>query len=287
MSETNFSLIDLKALSKPAEKLIESVSIAIGALYEPTKIRRKAKADADAAVILAKNQEETQEIEVRASERLRNREVRRQKNIEGITRNALDELPASVSDTPVDEDWIYQFFENCQDISNEQMQSLWSKLLAGEVTAPGKFSLRTLNLVKNLREEDAHIFTKFCTFVWKSSAGPIPFILDIENELVKNTGLNFSTFLHLDSLGLINFDNITGFELKDTSTILLRYFDKRYVVALPEGQTQLKIGTSLLTIVGKELFPISGAKKSENHLSEMINKWHQQGLQVVENNPPS
>jgi hypothetical protein len=48
-----FSLIDLKALSEPACKLIETVGYAIGALYEPTRIVRKAKAEAKAMKVQA------------------------------------------------------------------------------------------------------------------------------------------------------------------------------------------------------------------------------------------
>ncbi len=54
MSDINFSLIDLRALSKPATKLIEAVRSATGIIYEPTRIRRKAKADADAKAAEAK-----------------------------------------------------------------------------------------------------------------------------------------------------------------------------------------------------------------------------------------
>src|SRR5437016_4468971 len=96
MAEQNFSLVDLKALSKPAVKLIEAVRSAVGILYEPTQIRLKAKAEANAAIILARNRQQITEIEIRASERLINREIRRQQNIEQITRNALHALPDKV-----------------------------------------------------------------------------------------------------------------------------------------------------------------------------------------------
>jgi hypothetical protein len=46
--------IDLKALSIPATKLIETVASGIGILYEPRRIREKAKADADAKIMETK-----------------------------------------------------------------------------------------------------------------------------------------------------------------------------------------------------------------------------------------
>lgn len=44
------SLINIGELSKPATVLIEKISGAVGILYEPTRIRREAKAKADAAL---------------------------------------------------------------------------------------------------------------------------------------------------------------------------------------------------------------------------------------------
>jgi len=41
VGENNFSLIDLKALSVPATKLIEVISNATGVLYEPKKLETK------------------------------------------------------------------------------------------------------------------------------------------------------------------------------------------------------------------------------------------------------
>jgi hypothetical protein len=69
MGDKGFSLVDLGKLSEPATKIVEAVRSAAGVLYEPTRIRRRAKAEADAAVIFAKNKEEVQEIELRAAER--------------------------------------------------------------------------------------------------------------------------------------------------------------------------------------------------------------------------
>lgn len=42
-----------KALSEPVGKLIDSVRAGCGRLYEPTRIRREAQANADAMVIAA------------------------------------------------------------------------------------------------------------------------------------------------------------------------------------------------------------------------------------------
>lgn len=68
---------------------------------------------------------------------------------------------------PPDEDWLHQFLDTCKDIGDDRMQTVWGKLLAGEVASLGTYSLLTLNTVRTLRKREADLFTKFCTFVWR------------------------------------------------------------------------------------------------------------------------
>lgn len=52
-------------------------------------------------------------------------------------------------------DWFVRFFEDAGNISDEKMQELWAKVLAGEIKQPGSFSLRTLDVLRNLSSEEA------------------------------------------------------------------------------------------------------------------------------------
>ena len=63
--------------------------------------------------------------------------MRRQWNIEEIVGGAVEALPSAVSTTPIEPDWVAEFFNQSQDVSNETMQSLWSRILAGEVASSG------------------------------------------------------------------------------------------------------------------------------------------------------
>ena len=71
-----------------------------------------AEADSEAAIIRAKADAKGLDIVDRAKERILNKEVRRQKNIESIIDRAAEEMPEQVSDTKVDEDWTVNFFRN-------------------------------------------------------------------------------------------------------------------------------------------------------------------------------
>jgi hypothetical protein len=80
----------------------------------------------------------------RVRERNEYQEAKRQLNVEQVALQAADEVRGKdASADPVDEDWIARFFESAKDVSSEQMQRLWAKILANEVVRPGSFSKRS------------------------------------------------------------------------------------------------------------------------------------------------
>jgi Protein of unknown function (DUF2806) len=132
-----------EGFGRAAEKLADTIRHVVDIVVGPDRIRAKAQGQADSALILAEGRAQVQEIEACAIERLRKREARRQTNIESITLKALDALPppTGISEQPVSEDWTSRFFEECQDISDEQMQQIWARIMAGEVLGPDAFLL--------------------------------------------------------------------------------------------------------------------------------------------------
>jgi len=52
-------------------------------------------------------------------------------------------------------DWFLRFFECASNISNEDMQILWARILSGETYNRGSFSLRTMELLRNMSYEEA------------------------------------------------------------------------------------------------------------------------------------
>lgn len=72
------------------------------------------------------------------------------------------------SEEPVEQGWINRFFDSVADVSNEDLQKLWGQLLAGETKKPGSFSLKTLDILKNLRPQDAQLFQSILPFTIKN-----------------------------------------------------------------------------------------------------------------------
>ena len=191
-------------MSKPANTLIKKISGAIGGLYKPFQIRRVAQAEADADRIRAATQIEITELQHRAMSRLFAEEAKKQHNIEAITLKVLPDIRPESQPENVEDDWIADFFDKCRLISDEEMQSLWARILAGEANSPGKFSKRTVNLVGSLDKSDAMLFSQLCGFVFMIG-NPTPLIYDLSHKIYTDAQVNFSSVAHLESTGLIHF----------------------------------------------------------------------------------
>lgn len=286
------------AIPKAVAKLIDTVRNQIGLFLEPTHIRRKgqaeagvkvseARAKADVAVLRIENKLAIQDIQERAAERVHILEEKRQKNLEAIASQASHELPADVSDVPVDEDWVAQFFDHCKDVSNEKMQTVWSKLLAGEVTKPGSYSLRTLAAVRVLSKEDADLFTRFCTTVWQTPSGLTPIIPAFEKlEMFPAVNLSFIDLLKLDTLGVIRFETVTGYTLKFLADPCLswHYYSKLHILSKKDVRA-LEIGKTILTDIGKELAIIAGSTPDEQYRNWVVTDLREKGWEVQEVDP--
>ena len=204
------SLINLGELSKPATVLIEKISGAVGILYDPTRIRREARAKADAALIEASAVIEIGELERRAMGRFVQEQSREQANIENITAKALPNISESSDPSQVDDDWLAEFFARSRRVSNEEMQDLWSRMLSGEANNPGSVSKRTLDFVGLMDRSDAELFSRLCNFSATSIGEAL--IFDTSDELLAKESLQYSDLAHLESIGLIQLaDGMSSF----------------------------------------------------------------------------
>jgi hypothetical protein len=283
--------VDVGRLAEPAKVLIEKISEAVGLAYEPTRIRRRAKAEGDAevyaaeaegkaALIRARTDIELTDLNRRALTRFLAEETKKQVNMESITGKALEQLKEDATPQNMDDDWVSHFFDSSRYVSNEEMQSLWAKILAGEANEPGSFSRRTVTLVSTLSPKEAALFTELCRFCAVGGA-TIPFIYDANEEVYQQRGLNFESLTHLDNIGLITFDNITGFVMNSSEPeVVLDYYGTKTRLRLEvvEEKRRLDIGKAILTEAGKELFSATMAKPLAGFLDSLDSRWIDMGL---------
>ena len=285
--DKSISLVNLGQLSQPADTLIKKVSSAVGGIFEPWQIKRVAKAEAEASLIKAKAEIEITDLHRRAMHRFVEEEANRQENMEAITEKAIPQLEDGSDPSKMEDDWVTNFFDKSRTVSDNEMQDLWASVLAGEANSPGSYSRRTVNFLGDLDKRDAELFSALCSFGWFVGAFT-PLIFDTQASIYNEKGLNFNTVSHLDSIGLIQFNNLSGF----SRTGLLKNFMVAYCgeplnLTMGKGEdNKLSIGKVFLTQVGIELARVCQAPRVEGFVDYVKEKWSQH-LPKIENTEPN
>jgi hypothetical protein len=156
------------------------------------------------------------------------------------------------ADHPSD-DWIYRWRDYASTVSHEELQLLWGRVLAGEVKAPGTFSLRFLNFLNNLGKHDAQLIATAMPYVISD------FISRETNEHLERAGLTFANLLLLQELGILT--GVDGLGLRKTFSALpgqrIRMLLRSHGIGIgfeaPEGTSSLEIAAYVVTGLGQQL----------------------------------
>ncbi len=277
-----------KALVNPANKLIESVSSGMGTVYKPRSIKKLAKARAFEIRVIGEALREfcdlpisyedgkisidNKEFVQRTQNRLVAQELNRQNNLENIIDQSYEmlECEKEVTDEPVDKDWMSRFLNYAADISNEEMQFVWSKILAGEVKQPGSFSLRTLDVIRSISKTEAAIFQKMVPLIISDDGS---LFVSAEESINRKYGLFYGEIMRLDECGLIisNGTVVLNFTIENNDKY--RLYNKS-LFAIMEGKTKSKVegsfGLFSLTASGQELYKILEEPSNNEYFNEVI-----------------
>ena len=273
------------------------------------KMRTIAKAQADARATLVSPDSIVQgelDIAQTVTQRIQFQEEKRQRNIGTVVEHAALELgDKDVSNSEPNHDWTARFFNDVQDVSSEEMQSLWGKVLAGEVERPGSTSILTLNILRNLDQATASIFRKLCSTCVSirpdgnlfidarvPSLGGSP-----ENNVLQDYGLNFDALNMLNEHGLIISDYNSWFDYKicigisssSPETTMLRFpfsFQDRYWVLVSttrraENQ-EFRLSGVALTRAGRELSRIVDLEPMNTYAQALIKFFETNNLKMIE-----
>lgn len=279
MGEIKFTLIDLGGLSGTASVLLEKISEGIGGLAYPWQAKRKAIADAEAEKIRTLAEIETDELlEKRALTRFVAEEKNKQSNIESITEKAITDLSEAARPQDMENDWVANFFDKCKLVSDEQMQALWARILAGEANSPGSYSKRTVNHLASLDKSDAELFTCLHRFCWMWNNTFHVIVISFMNQfhpIYDKYGFTFDAMIHLSSIGLIEFEALTTFsETKVPRYRKLSYHGQEIMMQLrSEDDNDFDLGHVLLTKVGEELAMVCDSPTIEEFYDLMIQTW--------------
>ena len=196
-------------------------------------------------------------VEERAKQRIFNEEIIRQQNIEDVIDGAAERLALKGFEVhPVNVDWISQFKNKVQDISDNEMKMIWSKVLAGEIIHPKSYSLRTLDLLSKLSKEDAEIIMEVAPYTLFEDPDKM-MIIHLERKDDKL--VDFEKLLFLSELGLLETSaslrmDWSSEELDDSKCIKLRNNGIGINIIINTNSFSLPVYS--VTTIGRQLFSL-------------------------------
>ena len=224
-------------------------------------------------------------IEERTQERLNFQETKKQLNIENVTAFAAEELKNEppVTDEPLDEDWTTRFFRIVEDISNEEMQALWGKILAGEIKQPKTYSIRTLELIRNLSKIEANTFMKVANFAIKSGNSNYLFKGTDEELLSTKYNINYGEIALLIEIGLVQPGDFVSYQLlqqtKDTQSVFTS--GNFIMIAKIKANTPtIDMPVNVFSNSGNELLKLIKSNPPFDYLTAIVNSIKGENVEV-------
>ena len=185
----------------------------------------------------------------------------------------------------IEDDWVAHFFDRCRLISDEEMQQLWARVLAGEANSPGQYSKRTINILASLDKADAQLFSALCSFIWVlPEEGFVPLIYDFKGPIYDSAGINPETIMHLVAIGLISFEPLVGYVATGMpQDVTVSYYGESVHLVLQQtsGEAIFAIGSVLLTKAGEELAQVCGSEPMQGFKEYVMKKWTESGHTIV------
>lgn len=249
----------------------------IGAQGQADVMRIKAQSQAEATILIASAQAEARSyfpiegqsiqgevnLNKEVESRLTFQEQKRQGNIGTVVRMAADELgDKQIEDHDVDHDWVARFFADVQDVTSEHMQRIWARILAGEIETPGRTSLHTLSILKNMTQRNAESFENLSRFVFLDA-------IFIKKEYTANLVEfpTYDTLVEMESYGLIahptGLVKVLDIELEKSVIVS---GNTAYRICHQNTPNQLRIPAAPLSPQGQEIFNLVNPEVNENYL---------------------
>ena len=193
-------------------------------------------------------------------------------NIAKIADGILQKKGNKSSDKQYSFDWFIRYYEASGNISDKEMQILWAKILAGEIEKPSSYSLRTLDVLRNISKEEAERFVKICNAAIKIESGK--YAIPADRDYILKNSIDYSDILLLGEIGLIN--SGSGIHINDdlesdTESKLYTY-GSLIVKAITSEKRTFSLRVYPFTNVGNELATLIDRDSNEENFLSLCKK---------------
>lgn len=199
---------------------------------------------------------------------------------------ASPHIKSPKNDVDEDNDVFWGLLEHSKEISNEEMQELISKIIAGEYNMPGTYSMGTLQTIKMLGKKELLLLETIGSTI--INGDQIPQILfslpDSAKVFMNEIGIDFASLQTLQSLGLFLPNGMTRtIPNPERKRFKLEYFNES-ILFTPVNENIEKVefpGFYGLSDIGKQIFRHLKPKKSDSYFLWLKENYRIPGFDIV------
>lgn len=271
---------------------ISSGEMMLGQEGANLKLLPAPNSDSTASVPVEPPNEEIVDLVTAHKESLGFLETKRLLNLKKISIFAEEEAEemksAPVSDQPVDPDWFARWRNLAQDVSRDEMQRLWSKVLAGEARQPGTYSIHTMEFLGRMSAQDADLLSRLSPLVFDNG-----YIFKGAHKTFETQNVGISDLVNLDDLGIINNPHALGGLQQKFSSVSVEPISGHRYFALPINGVALLLYSDVedkefnlpiipVSRVGQEILGLTSGSVLIDYLSEVVAHFKKQGCIAAE-----
>ena len=197
--------------------------------------------------------------------------------------------PNKPNDIEMDNDFFWNTIEHAKTISNDEMQELVAKIIAGEYNKPGTYTMSTLQTLKMLGKNELELFENICSLCVNNHEIPKSVFTGAKDitPILNPIGVDFGSLQELQNLGLfLPNDMSSNIENPKKNKFRIKYIN-RDIIFEPTHETNLSVklpGYYELSVTGKQIINHLNPKFSEKYYEWLKVNYKISNYKVVENN---
>ena len=179
-----------------------------------------------------------------------------------------------------------RWISEASNVSDETLQGLWARLLAGELESPGSVSNDTMSIARDLKKERAEEFQILCSAALYHSDGTPMIVVGCGNpgaNSLRPYGLSYDVLMRLAHHRLIVNDMTSYVDLVVDSSQLgvVRHQESNWLMRWSANTKHHRIKGILFTPAGQELFAVVEKIPIPAYTSAMSKALGQEGCTMV------
>ncbi len=153
-------------------------------------------------------------------------------NFGSVLLKATPLITATSTQVENDNDVFWGLVEHSKEISNEEIQELIAKIIAGEYNKPGTYTMSALQTIKMLGKNEIELFERVCSFLIYGNQLPYRLFTGSEDvkEMMEKNQVDFGHLQILQSLGLFFPSGMRRtVDAKDNNKVSIKYSNKNLI----------------------------------------------------------